>query len=183
MRLSHDRRVRKQSETLELRHSLRRKTRAPPGWIAYGWRELSILFRYRFRPESKPWNRRVPPWQPGVALYVVLPRSRQDPRPSNRDRFALATPGFRCVSSLRPGRGHQCQFPSRTSESPAPARFGKGCIESQTNGIGHPSQELVVRLRKEARVQEQSFARRAAFPGHLGEKFVREIAEQAHLPR
>src|ERR1700739_5158805 len=107
MRLSHDRRVRKQSETLELQHNLRRKTRAPPGWIAYGWRELSTPFRYRFRPESKPWNRKVPPWQPGVALYVALLRSRQYPRTSSHDQFALVMRWLHFGRDLRPACGPQ----------------------------------------------------------------------------
>src|ERR1700745_1225875 len=98
---------------MELPHNLRRKTPAPPGWIAYGWRELSTPFRYQFRPESKPWNRKVPPWQPGVALYVALPRSRQYPRTSNHDRFALAMRRLHFARDLRPACDLRVRAPLR----------------------------------------------------------------------
>src|SRR6266481_7195888 len=58
--------------------------------IAYGWHELSTLFRCRFHPESRLWNRKVLPGRLGEALYAALPKSRQCPRTSTPDQSALA---------------------------------------------------------------------------------------------
>src|SRR5881397_2954470 len=121
--------------------------------IAYEWPARSVLFPCRFRPKAKRWNRRVPPWSLGEALYEAHPTNRRCPRTSNPDRSAHATQGFRCVFSLPFLRVHEYRYRLRTSESPVLAHFGKGCTESGTNGIGHPFEARAVRLRTEGPVQ------------------------------
>ena len=148
--------------------------------IACGSHELSIPFPSRFLPESKLWNRKVPPWQLGVAPYAVLPRSQQCPQTSIHDRFALATQGFRSASSLLLGRGHRCQFQSHTSESPSPARYKTDCSERGTNGTVRHSAEFSFRLQTECRARAQLFGRRVISLGRRGERFVRESAGLRH---
>src|SRR5271163_4737577 len=150
-------------------------------WTACGSRARSAPFPYPFHPKSKLWNRKEPPWRPGEALSQALRKSRRYLRTSSRDRSALATPDFRSASSLRLAPGHRCQFRWRTSESTAPARFGKGCNELGTNGIARLSEALVVRVRMESLVQEQPYACRVISAGRPAGRSVRESSEQPHL--
>src|ERR1700722_14558225 len=137
-------------------------------WTACGSRERSALFPYPFHPKLKLWNRMEPPWRPGEALSQALRKSRRCLRTSSHDRSALAAPDFRSASSLRLAPCHRCQFLWRTSESTAPARFGKGCNELGTNGSARLSEVLVVRLRMESLVPERPDARRVVSVGRLG---------------
>src|SRR6202035_1848942 len=143
-------------------------------WTACGSPARSTLSPYPFHPKSKLWNRTEPPWRPGEALSQALRKSRRCLRTSSHDRSALATPDFRSASSPRLAPGHRCQFLWRTSESTAPARFGKGYNESRTNDIARLSEALVVRLRMESLVPEQPDARRVISAGRLGGRSVRE---------
>src|SRR5580700_1117070 len=150
-------------------------------WTACGSRARSALFLYPSHLKSKLWNRKGPPWRPGEALSQALRKSRRCLRTSSHDRSAPATPDFRSASSLRLAPGHRCQFRWRTTESTAPARFGKGCNELGTNDTARLSEALVVRLRMESLVPEQPYARRVISVGRLGGRSVRESSEQPHL--
>src|SRR3984957_5682130 len=149
-------------------------------WTACGSRERSALFPYPFHPKSKLWNRKEPPWRPGEALSQALRKSRRCLRTSSRDRSALATPDFRSASALRLAPGHRCQFRWRTSESTAPARFGKGCNELGTNDTARLSKALVVRLRTECLVPEPPYACRVISAGRLDGRSVRESSVRPH---
>src|SRR6266404_7786264 len=74
----------------------------------------------------------MPPWKLGVAPSRALLKSRRCLRTSNHGRFVLAVPDFRSVSFLPLEHGHRCPSLLRTSASVVPARFGKGCSESET---------------------------------------------------
>src|SRR5713101_9925318 len=140
----------------------------PRGSIACGWRAQSTPFPYRFPLESGLWNPNVPPCLLGAALYAAPRRSRLCPQTSSHDRFALATPSFRSASCLRSACDRRYQFPSHTSESPAPARLGKGCNGSGTNDTCRPFAVLVVRFQTEGHGQERPFVRLLISPGRLG---------------
>src|SRR5260370_40779629 len=98
--------------------------------------------------------------------------SRRYPRTSSHGRSAPAKRDSRSASSLRHGPGRQCASPSHTSELPGPPRFEEGCSELETNDTGRPSDGIVVRLRKEAPPQEQSFALPVISPRRLGGRSV-----------
>src|SRR3984957_18194952 len=150
-------------------------------WTACGSRERSAPFPYPFHPKSKLWNRKEPPWRPGEALSQALRKTRRYLRTSSHDRSALATPDFRSASSLRLAPGHRCQFRWRTSESTAPARFGKDCNELGTNDTARLCEALVVRLRTESLVPERPDACRVISACRQGGRSVRESSEQPHL--
>src|ERR1700751_6124936 len=105
--------------------------------IVYGWRELSTLFRGRFHPESRLWNRKVLPWRLGEALYEALPKSRQCPRTSRRDRFALAMRRLHFARDLRSACDLRCRSPSRTTGRCLPLHRVQGCSEKGTSETGH----------------------------------------------
>src|ERR1700722_13241682 len=150
-------------------------------WTACGSRARSTLSPYPFHPKSKLWNRKEPPWRSGEALSQALRKSRRCLRTSSHDRSVLATPDFRSASSLRLAPCHRYRFLWRTSESTAPARFGRGCNELGTNDIARLREALVVRFRMESLVPERPDARRVVSAGRLGGRSVRESWERLHL--
>src|ERR1700685_4001484 len=109
---------------------------APRASTAYEWRERLTLCPYPFHPESTLSNQKALPSPLGVAPSQALAKNRRCPRTSSHDRSALATPDFRCASSLRLVPGHRCRFRWRTSESPAPARFGRGVTNEEPTILG-----------------------------------------------
>src|ERR1700739_817045 len=105
--------------------------------IVYGWRELSTLFRCRFHPESRLWNRKGLPWRLVEALYAALSTSRRCPRTSTPDQFALAMRRLHFACDLRPACDLRCRSPLQTTGRCLPLHCVQGCSEKGTSETGH----------------------------------------------
>src|SRR4029077_16116848 len=78
-------------------------------------------------------------------------------------------------------RDRRCPYQLRTSGSTAPARFGKGCIGSETSDKRRHFGVLAIQLQMERRYRERPSAPRQISPNRPGEIIVRESEEPARL--
>src|SRR5579859_3267093 len=107
--------------------------------------------------------------------------SQQCLRTSSPGRSVPATPGFRSASSVPLERDRRCPYQLRTSGSTAPARFGKGCIGSETSDNRRHFGVRAIQLQMKLRDRERPSAPRQISPNRPGEIIVRESEEPARL--